>query len=567
MTSGRLKVCDPLFGSDPVDMPLEVLLGKPPRLTRTVASAAGAPRPFDTGALILREAAYRVLRLPTVADKTFLITIGDRTVGGLISRDQMVGPWQVPVSDVAVTLVDYQGCAGEALAIGERSPWRCSMRPPPGAWRWRRRSPTSWRRTSRRLSQIRLSANWMAACGERGEDAALYATVRAVAKELCPQLGIAIPVGKDSLSMRTDWREADGAEKCVIAPVSLVVSAFAPVTDAAARSLRRCSCTRAQAPCGWSTWPGAVAAWAGRRSRRCMASWATSPPISTSPAACCSSPRRSRSCAPRGCCAPTTTAPTAACSSRWWRWRLPGIAASRSRCRGRHATLAQLFAEEPGVVMQVLDAHEQAFTQVLARHGLLEHAVRLGVPQRELRMRLRSGELQLDESWTDLRRAWSETSWQLRRLRDDPQCADEEFAAHSDERAGGLSVELSFDPQEDIAAPYVARSGRPAVAILREQGVNSHMETAAAFAQAGFTAHDVHMSDLLGGRRRLAEFAGLVACGGFSYGDVLGAGEGWAKSILFNDARASSSCASSHGPTASRSASAMVARCSPRSRA
>jgi phosphoribosylformylglycinamidine synthase len=187
-------------------------------------------------------------------------------------------------------------------------------------------------------------------------------------------------------------------------------------------------------------------------------------------------------------------------------------------------------------VLQVLAADERAFTAVLARHGLLEHAVRLGTPQRELRVRLRAGELQLDESWADLRRAWSETSWRLRRLRDDPQCADEEFAAQTDEHAGGLSVELSFDPQEDVAAPYVAGSGRPAVAILREQGVNSQVETAAAFAQAGFTAHDVHMSDLLTGRRTLAEFKGVVACGGFSFGDVLGAGEGWAKSILFHGA-------------------------------
>jgi phosphoribosylformylglycinamidine synthase len=534
--SGRLKVRDPLFCSDPVDMPLEVLLGKPPRLTRTVASVASARRPFDTGALVLREAAYRVLRLPAVADKTFLISIGDRTVGGLISRDQLVGPWQVPVSDVAVTLADYQGCAGEAFAIGERSPVALLDAPASGRLAVAEAITNVLAADIAALSQIRLSANWMAACGERGEDAALYATVRAVAKELCPQLGIAIPVGKDSLSMRTNWREADGAHKSVIAPVSLVVSAFAPVTDA-----RRTLTPALQLH------EGASSLWlvdlAGGRSRLGGSALAQVYGELGEEPADLDEPGRLLQLAA------ALAELRAAGLLRAYHDRSDGglfVTLAEMAFAGHcglevalppgSAPLAQLFAEEPGVVVQVLAADEPAFTQVLARHGLLEHAVRLGMPQRELRVRLRSGELQLDESWADLRRAWSETSWRLRRLRDDPQCADEEFAAHTDERAGGLTVELSFDPHEDVAAPYVASSGRPAVAILREQGVNSHMETAAAFAQAGFTAHDVHMSDLLGGRRTLAEFTGLVACGGFSYGDVLGAGEGWAKSILFNGA-------------------------------
>jgi phosphoribosylformylglycinamidine synthase len=534
--SGQLKVRDPLFGSDPVDMPLEVLLGKPPRLTRTVASAAGAPRPFDTGALILREAAYRVLRLPAVADKTFLITIGDRTVGGLISRDQLVGPWQVPVSDVAVTLADYQGCAGEALAIGERSPVALLDAPASGRLAVAEAITNVLAADIATLSQIRLSANWMAACGEPGEDAALYATVRAVAKEVCPQLGIAIPVGKDSLSMRTAWREADGAQKSVIAPVSLVVSAFAPVSDAG-RTLTPALQLHEGAS---SLWLVDLAAGRNRLGGSALAQ--VYGELGDEPADL-DEPRRLLQLTA------ALAELRAAGLLRAYHDRSDGglfvtlvEMAFAGHCGlevalpGGRAPLAQLFAEEPGVVLQVLAADERAFTEVLARHGLLEHAVRLGTPQRELRVRLRAGEVQLDESWADLRRAWSETSWRLRRLRDDPQCADEEFAAHTDEHAGGLSVELSFDPQEDVAARYVAKSGRPAVAILREQGVNSHMETAAAFAQAGFTAHDVHMSDLLGGRRTLAEFTGLVACGGFSFGDVLGAGEGWAKSILFHGA-------------------------------
>jgi phosphoribosylformylglycinamidine synthase len=534
--SGQLKVRDPLFGNDPVDMPLEVLLGKPPRLTRTVTSAAGAPRPFDTGALILREAAYRVLRLPAVADKTFLITIGDRTVGGLISRDQLVGPWQVPVSDVAVTLADYQGCAGEALAIGERSPVALLDAPASGRLAVAEAITNMLAADIATLSQIRLSANWMAACGEPGEDAALYATVRAVAKELCPQLGIAIPVGKDSLSMRTAWREAHGVQKSVIAPVSLVVSAFAQVADAG-RTLTAALQLHEGAS---SLWLLDLAAGRNRLGGSALAQ--VYGELGDEPADL-DDPRRLLQLTA------ALAELRAAGLLRAYHDRSDGglfvtlvEMAFAGHCGlevalpGGRAPLAQLFAEEPGVVLQVLAADERAFTAVLARHGLLEHAVRLGTPQRELRVRLRAGELQLDESWADLRRAWSETSWRLRRLRDDPQCADEEFAAHTDEHAGGLSVELSFDPQEDVAAPYVAGSGRPAVAILREQGVNSQVETAAAFAQAGFTAHDVHMSDLLGGRRTLAEFKGVVACGGFSFGDVLGAGEGWAKSILFHGA-------------------------------
>jgi phosphoribosylformylglycinamidine synthase len=533
--SGRLRVHDPLFDNDPVDMPLELLLGKPPRLTREGRSGRTTPQAFATAAISVREAAYRVLRLPAVADKTFLITIGDRTVGGLISRDQLVGPWQVPVSDVAVTLADYQGTAGEAMAIGERTPVAVLDAPASGRLAVTEAITNLLAADVEALSQVRLSANWMAACGERGEDAALYATVRAVAKELCPQLGIAIPVGKDSLSMKTAWRADDGTEHSVIAPVSLVVSAFAPVRDAG-RTLTPALQLPEEPSALWL-----IDLAAGRNRLGGSALAQVYGELGEEPADL-DEPRRLLQLA-----AALAELRTAGVLRAYHDRSDGGLFATlvemafAGHCGldltlppARAAPLAQLFAEEPGVVVQIMAADESAFTRTLARHGL--PAVRLGTPQRELRVRIRAGELLFDESWADLRRAWSETSWRLRRLRDDPQCADEELAAQTDERAGGLKVELSFDPAEDVAAPYVARSGRPAVAILREQGVNSHVETAAAFAQAGFTTHDVHMSDLLAGGRTLREFQGLIACGGFSYGDVLGAGEGWAKSILFHPA-------------------------------
>jgi phosphoribosylformylglycinamidine synthase len=534
--SGGLMVRDPLFEDRPVDMPIELLLGKPPRLTRDVSSVRPQRRRFDTSGIELREAAYRVLRLPAVADKTFLITIGDRTVGGLISRDQLVGPWQVPVSDVAVTLADYRGAAGEAMAMGERTPVAVLDAPASGRLAVSEAITNILAADIGTLSQIRLSANWMAAAGEPGEDAALYATVHAVGKELCPKLGIAIPVGKDSLSMRTRWSEA-GVEKSVIAPVSLIVSAFAPVRDARATLTPVLQLDERPT----SLWLIDLAAGCHRLGGSALAQ--VYGELGDEPADL-DEPQR-----------------------------LAGLAAALGELRGhgllrayhdrsdgglfvtlvemafaghcgldialpaeRGSALAQLFAEEPGVVVQIMAGDEPAFLAILARHGLGAAALYLGAPVSERQVQIRVGDTLFDESLTDLRRAWSETSWQLRRLRDDPQCADEEFAAQNAADQPRLEVALSFDPEEDIAAPYVLRGVRPAVAILREQGVNSQIETAAVFDACGFTAHDVHMTDLLGGTRRLGEFQGLVACGGFSYGDVLGAGEGWAKSILFHAA-------------------------------
>ena len=534
--SGELEVRDPLFEDRPVDMPIEVLLGKPPRLTRHVRSLPAQQCRLDTGGITLREAVYRVLRLPAVADKTFLITIGDRTVGGLISRDQLVGPWQVPVSDVAVTLADYRGAAGEAMAMGERTPVAVLDAPASGRLAVSEAITNILAGDVGSLTQIRLSANWMAAAGEPGEDAALYATVQAVAKELCPKLGIAIPVGKDSLSMRTRWSEA-GVEKSVVAPVSLIVSAFAPVRDV--RTTLTPVLQLDERPT--SLW---LIDLAGGRSRLGASALAQvygelgdepadldAPERLVQLAAALAELRAHgllRAYHDRSDGGLLVTLVEMAFAGHC------GLDIALPAARG--PALAQLFAEEPGVVVQLLAGDEPAFLAILARHGLGEAALYLGAPVSELRVQIRVGESVLDESWEELRAAWSETSWLMRRLRDDPQCADEEFAAQSCARQPQLKVALSFDPEQDIAAPYLARGARPAVAILREQGVNSQVETAAVFDACGFAAHDVHMTDLLSGRRQLAEFRGLVGCGGFSYGDVLGAGEGWAKSILFHDA-------------------------------
>ena len=534
--SGVLVVSDPLFNDDPVNMPIEVLLGKAPRMTRDVRSVEPRRLAFDVSQIDLRDAAYRVLRLPAVADKTFLITIGDRTVGGLISRDQLVGPWQVPVSDVAVTVADHEGYAGEAMAMGERTPVAVVDAPASGRLAVGEALTNILAADIDSLKDIRLSANWMAACGEPGEDAALYETVHAVGKELCPALGIAIPVGKDSLSMKTVWRENE-ATKSVVAPVSLIISAFAPVKDVR----RTLTPTLLMDERPTSLWLIDLSAGQHRLGGSALA----------------------QVYGELGDAAPDVDDPR----------RLVNLTAALAEMRaaslllayhdrsdgGLFATLvemafagscgldialpaaggpaaAQLFAEELGVVVQIMADDESRFTEILARHGLSKAALYLGAPTSDLRVRFTVGSSQFDESWVELRRAWSETSWQMRRLRDDPDCADEEYSTQTHPNDPGLSVSLSFDPEQDIAAPYIAKGVRPAVAILREEGVNSNTETAAIFDRAGFTPHDIHMTDILSGRRSLQEFKGLVACGGFSYGDVLGAGEGWAKSILFHEA-------------------------------
>ena len=531
---GVLRVHDPASATDPVAMPLDVLLGKPPRMTRSVQRL---PRPgdaFDTRGIDLREALYRLLRLPAVADKGFLVTIGDRSVGGLISREPMVGPWQVPVADVAVTLSDFVGSTGEAMAMGERTPLALLDAPASGRMAVGEAITNIAAADVRRIGDIRLSANWMAACGHPGEDAALYDTVRAVGMDLCPALGIAIPVGKDSLSMRSGWRTGD-EEHAVVAPVSLIVSAFAPVRDAGrtltpvlSRDGDASSLVLVDLGAGRDRMGGSGLA-------QVYGAVGREPPDVDDPARLRAFFEAVRELADAGLAVAYHDRSDGGLVVTLLEMAFAGHCGLEIDLGTVEDAARVLFSEELGAVFQVPDACLDQARAVLAAHGLDGLMRVIGRPVPAARVVCRAnGTVLFGEDWADLYAAWSETSWRMQRLRDHPDCADEEQAARLAFDAPGLQWRLGFDADADVAAPAVLRSARPRVAILREQGVNSQVEMAAAFDAAGFVAVDVHMTDLFSERRTLTEFDGLVACGGFSYGDVLGAGEGWAKSILFN---------------------------------
>jgi phosphoribosylformylglycinamidine synthase len=531
---GRLLVTDSLLSANPVDLPLDVLLGKTPRTTRNVRTAHKTPAPLSTAEATIAESLDRLLCLPTVADKSFLITIGDRTVGGMISRDQMVGPWQVPVADVAVSLNSYDGYGGEAMAMGERTPVAVLNAPASGRLAVAEAITNILAADIRNLTDIRLSANWMAACGEPGEDADLYATVRAVGVELCSSLGITIPVGKDSLSMRTAWSDAAGNHS-VIAPVSLIVSAFAPVLDARSILTPELELTQAtrlvliDLGAGKNRLGGSC--WAQVHGRS-----GGEPADLDSPALLPALFAALRELKDHGL--------LLAYHDRSDGGVLITVLemAFAAHC-GLDIDLGQVpdaiaacFAEELGAVLQVPTARLPEVEGVLARHGLDSLWRDIGAPlpgSSDVRVQA-SGRRVFSASRLDLHRRWSEVSFRIQEMRDNPECAREEYSRLTDAADPGLHADLTYDPGEDVAAPYIARGARPALAVLREQGVNSQTEMAAVFTRAGFDAFDVHMTDILSGRVRLGRFHGLVACGGFSYGDVLGAGEGWAKSILFN---------------------------------
>ncbi|MDP9014903.1 MAG: phosphoribosylformylglycinamidine synthase [Pseudomonadota bacterium] len=554
---GRLVVIDDTSrdtaaAGPPVDMPLEVLLGKAPRMTRNVRTIVKTPVTLTTAGATIAESLDKLLCLPTIADKSFLITIGDRTVGGMISRDQMVGPWQVPVADAAVSLSDYEGYAGEAMAMGERAPAAVLNAPASGRLAVAEAITNIVAADVRKLTDIRLSANWMAACGEPGEDADLYATVRAVGAELCTSLGITIPVGKDSLSMRTTWTDDRGTHS-VLAPVSLVISAFAPVADA----------RRTLTPELDLSQPSRLLLidLGGGKNRMGGSCWAQvlrrsggEPADLDDPALLLAFFAAVREMKDRELLlayhdrsdggALLTLLEMAFASHCGLDVDLGSVADPVAAC----------FAEEVGAVLQVASARVTEALEVLRRHGLDGHTRDLGEPIRDgargagaahagaahagaggERVTLRAnGQVIYAASRVELHRRWSEVSFRMQALRDNPECAREEYSRLLDVGDPGLHADLAYRPEEDVTAPYVAAGARPAIAVLREQGVNSQTEMAAVFTRAGFDAYDVHMTDILAGRVRLARFHGLVACGGFSYGDVLGAGEGWAKSILFN---------------------------------
>lgn len=531
----HLTLNDSHFGNQPIDLPLSVLLGKPPKMHRDVQSLQAQGQPLVRDGIKLNEAAKRLLRLPAIAEKTFLITIGDRSVTGLVARDQMVGPWQIPVADVAVTAASYDTYAGEAMAMGERTPVALLNFAASARLAVAEAITNIAAADIGSMKHIKLSANWMSAAGHPGEDAGLYAAVKAVGEELCPALGITIPVGKDSMSMKTRWQH-NGEDKAVTAPMSLVITAFGRVND-----VRRTVTPQIRLDKGDSK---LVLIDLGQGKNRLGGS------------------ALAQVYRQLGDVTPDLDQPELLAgffNATQKLIRNKQIIAYHDRSDGGlfvtaaemafagycgveieldsvgSDDLAALYSEELGALVQVanddLDAVQAAYAEV----GLADCVHVIGRPVREDVIRFsRGGSEVLSHLRSHYRSIWAETTHQMQRLRDNPACADEEFSAKQDLNDPGLSASLSFDVEEDVAAPYINTGRDPSIAILREQGVNSHVEMAAAFDRAGFAAIDVHMSDILSGRVSLERFDGLVACGGFSYGDVLGAGEGWAKSILFN---------------------------------
>ncbi|NIX91584.1 phosphoribosylformylglycinamidine synthase [Pseudomonas fulva] len=535
----HLTVTDSHFDNTPVDMPLDVLLGKPPRMHRSVTREAELGDDFDPSELDLDTAVQRVLSHPAVASKSFLITIGDRTITGLVARDQMVGPWQVPVADCAVTATSFDVYTGEAMAMGERTPLALLDAPASGRMAIGETITNLAASHIDKLSDIKLSANWMSAAGHPGEDARLYDTVKAVGMELCPELGITIPVGKDSMSMKTKWSE-EGVEKSVTSPMSLIITGFAPVTD-----IRKTLTPQLRMDKGETD---LILIDLGRGKNRMGASIlaqtygkiaAQAPDVDDA------EDLKAFFAVIQGLNADghllayhdrsdgglvTTVLEMAFAGHCGLDLHLDPLTDSKADIP------AILFNEELGAVIQVRqDATPDVLVQFSAA-GLGEQCVAvIGKPVNNAEVSISlNGEVLFDDDRRMLQRQWAETSYQIQRLRDNADCADQEFDLLLEEDNPGLSVKLGFDVNDDIAAPYIKKGVRPQVAILREQGVNGQVEMAAAFDRAGFAAIDVHMSDILAGRVDFEAFKGLVACGGFSYGDVLGAGEGWAKSALFN---------------------------------
>ncbi len=531
---GRIVVTDERSGERVVDMPIADLLGRPPRMQRSASRRRRSGDGFDAESVDARESLERLLRLPAIADKGFLVTIGDRSVGGMISRDPLAGPWQVPVSDVAVTTSGLSGRTGEAMALGERPVIALLDAPASGRMAVGEAITNIAAADVARLGDVKLSANWMASCGDPAEDADLYDTVRVLGEVLCPALGIAIPVGKDSLSMRTSWTQ-DGRERQVVAPLSLVVTACAPVAD-----VRRTLTPVLRLDAGPT---GLVLVdLGGGRDRvggSCLAQVhgriGDVPPDLDEAGRLGAFFAAIREMRGAGLLLAYHDRSDGGLAVTLLEMAFAGRAALAVDRGAVARPVAALYAEELGAVLQLREADLDRAEAVLARHGLASLSRRIGRAIAGQRVTIAAGGKPLiDADRVELRAAWSETTWRIQRLRDDPACADEERDSRLDEEDPGLAWRLSFDPDEDIAAPFVSRGARPRVAVLREQGVNSQVEMAAAFDRAGFAAVDVHMTDLIDRGATLAGFHGLVACGGFSYGDVLGAGEGWAKSILFN---------------------------------
>ncbi len=534
----HLTVGDKHFKNAPVDLPMSVLFGKPPKMHRSVTRQTYRVAEFDATAINLAEAVERVMKFPAVASKSFLITIGDRSITGMVARDQMVGPWQVPVADCAVTLSAYDTYAGEAMAMGERTPLALVDGPASARMSIGEVITNLAAAPIAQLQDIKLSANWMCAAGHPGEDEKLYDTVKTVGMELCPALGVTVPVGKDSMSMRTAW-QADGQEKSVTSPLSLIISGFAPVTDA-----RRTLTPQLRRDMGDTDL--ILIDLAAGQTRLGLSALAqvyqqvgTTVPDLDDPVQLKVFFAAIQALNEQGLLLAyhdrsdgglfTTLVEMAFAGHTGLDIDLDLLAASADELP------AVLFNEELGAVIQVRREHTEEVLREFSAAGLGELVNVIGTPNNKEKVRFFFDDNTVySQSRIQLHQWWSETSYRIQALRDNADCADQEFAVLAETDDPGLHVDLSFDINEDIAAPYIQTGSRPRIAVLREQGVNGQVEMAAAFDRAGFAAVDVHMSDILSGQRSLEEFQGLVACGGFSYGDVLGAGEGWAKSILFN---------------------------------
>ncbi|GAB6141690.1 phosphoribosylformylglycinamidine synthase [Methylosoma difficile] len=529
----HLSLEDNLLADKPVDLPMSVLFGKPPKMHRQVVHVKPALRALDLAGVSLAEAVQRVLSFPVVADKSFLIHIGDRSVTGLVARDQMVGPWQVPVADVAVTASGFYALTGEAMAMGERTPVAVINGPASARLAIGEAITNLAAARIDSLKQIKLSANWMAAAGSAGEDAALYDTVKAVGMELCPQLGIAIPVGKDSLSMKTVWQD-DAGEKTMTSPLSLIVTGFAPVLDVSKtltpqlRDVEGSELILIDLGAGKNRLGGSVLAQVyNQLGNDCpdldhpeyIKGFFDAIQLLNSRGKILAYHDRSDG------------GLLATVAEMLFAGRL-GVTLNLN-CLGDDC-LPALFSEELGVVLQVAASHSQEVINVFHHAGLIDCTYKIGTVEKAQQLTIKhNGEVIYNASRSYLQNAWSAVSYRMQALRDNPECALEQYERIADDNDLGLHVALSFDVNDDISAPFI-NSSRPKIAILREQGVNGHVEMAAAFDRAGFASVDVHVSDIIEGRVSLQDFKGLAACGGFSYGDVLGAGGGWAKSILFN---------------------------------
>jgi len=529
-----LVVKDPEFNNQPVNLSLNMLLGKPPKMTRDVTHARGQGTVLNLAAIDLHEAAARVMRLPAVAGKEFLITIGDRSVTGLVARDQMVGRWQVPVADTAVTASDYSGITGEAMSMGERTPIAVLDAAASGRMAVGEALTNIAAATIAKIGDVKLSANWMAACGHAGEDARLYDTVKAVGMELCPALGISIPVGKDSLSMKSVWQQ-NGEDREMISPLSLIVSAFAPVRDIRSTLTPELKLDQGDSDLILIDLGEGKNRLGGSALAQVYGATGEIVPDVDNAALLKSFFETIQQLNREGKLLAYHDRSDGGLFATLAEMAFAARCGLNIRLHSSDDMLEALFNEELGAVIQVRRADRDHVLAVLADAGLSHASHCIGQPtsDRQVTLAGQGGEPFFTAHVQHLQQQWSETSFRMQSLRDNPDCARESFNAIANRDDAGLFAELTFDADENICAPFI-NSARPHMAVLREQGVNGQVEMAAAFDRAGFDCSDVHMSDIIAGRVSLEDFQGLVACGGFSFGDVLGAGRGWASSVIFN---------------------------------